>query len=70
MVRISRTGEWWQSSHESDRGPQRRAFNGLCAAIVQAGRSAGALRVEATSGRLTPGAVDVTCRRAPARPSA
>jgi beta-galactosidase len=35
------------SSHESDKGSTRRAFNGLCCAIVQAGRQAGEILVEA-----------------------
>ena len=58
------------SSHESDRGPRRRAFNGLCTAIVQSARAVGTLRVEATAPGLAPGVVDVACRAAPPRPYA
>lgn len=68
--RLLGVGNGDPSSHESDRGPRRRAFNGLCMAIVQAARRPGVIRVEAVSGRLAAGRVDVACRRAPARPSA
>ena len=68
--RLLGVGNGDPSSHESDRGPRRRAFNGLCMAIVQASRGAGALRVEAVSGQLAPGRVDVTVRQAAERPSA
>jgi len=37
------------SSHESDKGDKRRAFNGLAMAIVQAGKQAGEMRVEASA---------------------
>jgi len=36
-------------SHESDKAPRRRAFNGLCMAIVQSMREVGAIRFEASS---------------------
>jgi len=36
------------ASHESDKDAQRHVFNGLCAAIVQAGRQAGVITVTAT----------------------
>jgi beta-galactosidase len=36
-------------SHEADKADTRSAFNGLCAAIVQAAKGPGEIRVEATS---------------------
>ena len=68
--RLIGVGNGDPSSHESDRGPRRRAFNGLCTAIVQAARAPGTLRVDALSPRLAAGSVDVTCRRTPGRPHA
>jgi len=57
------------SSHESDVGPSRRAFNGLCMAIVQTGEVDGALRVRATSKGLETGTVEITCKRSAPRAS-
>jgi len=57
------------SSHESDLGPSRRAFNGLCMAIVQAGQVDGVLRVHATSNGLETGATEITCKGSMPRPS-
>jgi beta-galactosidase len=37
------------SDLDADRAERRRAFNGLCMAIVQSTREAGELRLEATS---------------------
>jgi len=68
--RLLGVGNGDPSSHESDRGPRRRAFNGLCAAIVQSARDSGALRVRATAGALAAGSIEVTCTPAAARPSA
>ena len=68
--RLLGVGNGDPSSHESDRGPRRRAFNGLAAAIVQSRRSPGTLHVEAVSSGLTSGRVSVDCRQATARPSA
>jgi beta-galactosidase len=56
------------SSHESDKAPERRAFNGLCCAIVQASKQAGAVRVKATSPGLAPAEIAITC--SPAKPRA
>lgn len=57
------------SSHESDDWDTRRAFGGLCCAIVQAARGAGELRVEAMSPGLEPALLVVPCRAAAARPA-
>ena len=57
------------SCHESDKGETRSAFNGLCCAIVQAGREAGELRVEASAPGLEGARLVIPCRAAAARPS-
>jgi beta-galactosidase len=57
------------SSHESDKADKRRAFNGLAMAIVQAGKQAGELRVEASSPGLESATVTVTCDPAKLRPA-
>lgn len=41
------------SCHEPDKASQRSAFNGLCQAIVQASRTAGEIKVEASADGLT-----------------
>ncbi len=43
------------SSHESDKGTSRQAFNGLCCAIVQASRTAGSIDIMATAPGLAAG---------------
>ncbi|MGH9887255.1 MAG: beta-galactosidase, partial [bacterium] len=68
--RLLGVGNGDPSSHESDRGPRRRAFNGLCAAIVQSAREAGTLRVRAPAGPLGTGTLEITCESATPRPSA
>jgi beta-galactosidase len=57
------------SSHESDKGDKRRAFNGLAMAIVQAGKQAGEMQVEASSPGLEGAVVTVVCEPAKARPA-
>ena len=57
------------SSHEPDKGDSRRAFNGLCAAIVQATRTAGEIQVEATAPGLGSGLLSITCEAASPRPA-
>jgi beta-galactosidase len=43
------------TSHESDKAPQRNAFNGACMAIVQSGRAPGQVVLHATSPGLAAG---------------
>jgi beta-galactosidase len=57
------------SDHAPDKGTVRRVFNGLAVAIVQAGRSAGELRVAASAPGLAAATTTVTCRKATPRPS-
>jgi beta-galactosidase len=48
------------SSHEADKANRRRAFNGLCMAIVQSARESGELRLEANSPGLQSAAIIIT----------
>lgn len=57
------------SSHESDKGDKRKVFNGLCMAIVQASRTPGELRVEASSPGLEAASLVITCEPAQPRPA-
>jgi len=57
------------SSHEPDKADKRAAFNGLCMAIVQAGRQPGEIRVEASSPDLEGASVAIECRAARQRPA-
>jgi beta-galactosidase len=56
------------TSHEPDKASARRAFNGLCAAIVQAFKMPGSIRVDATSAGLV--AASLIVEAAPAKPRA
>jgi len=67
--RILGVGNGDPSSHEADKGTVRRAFNGLCMAIVQASKTPGALTLEATAPGLASGSVTVQCRPAAPRPA-
>jgi beta-galactosidase len=51
-------------SHEPDKADNRLAFNGLCAAIVQAAKTQGEIRVEATSPGLQSGSLVVVATTA------
>jgi beta-galactosidase len=70
--RLIGVGNGDPSSHEADKGHARRAFNGLCVAILQASTEAGDLRLEATAPGLEAAVVAIGCdaaRRRPAVPS-
>lgn len=47
------------TSHESYKGTSRKAFNGLCLAIVQSGTQAGNVRIQASAPQLRPGSCEV-----------
>jgi beta-galactosidase len=47
--RLIGVGNGDPSSHEADRADHRRAFNGLCMALVQSTHEPGQIRIEATS---------------------
>ena len=67
--RLIGVGNGDPSSHEADKGSVRRAFNGLCVAIVQATTQAGELHIEATAPGLAAGTAVVRCQSATPRPS-
>jgi beta-galactosidase len=66
--RLAGVGNGDPTSHESDIGSSRRAFSGLCMAIVQATKSAGDVTVEATSPGLTGATATVGSKRVRLRP--
>ena len=51
------------SSHEPDKGTRRRAFNGYCLAIVQAGEEPGKITLRATSPGLLPAMTVIQTQR-------
>jgi len=57
------------SSQEPDRAPKRKAFSGLCLAIVQATKEAGEIRIEATSPGLASASLVITGDKANPRPA-
>lgn len=59
--RLIGLGNGGPSSHEADKGSVRSVFNGLAQAIVQAGRDAGELRIQATAPGLDAGGAVVSC---------
>ena len=56
------------TSHESDIGSSRRAFSGLCMALVQSTRSAGGITLEATSPGLQGATVTIASKAVKLRP--
>ena len=64
------TGNGDPTNHQPDPGPNRKAFAGLCMAIVQSGKAAGTLRVEATSPGLPAASAAITSRPVKLRPQA
>jgi beta-galactosidase len=67
--RLLGVGNGDPSCHELDTSDSRRAFNGLCMAIVQTSKTADEIHVEATSPGLQPGAVRLTASAVPLRPA-
>ena len=61
--RIIGVGNGDPSSHEPDHASKRRAFNGLCMAIVQSTNEAGDIRIVATAQGLTSTALTIPSRR-------
>jgi beta-galactosidase len=62
------TGNGDPTNHESDLGSTRKAFAGLCMAIVQSGKTAGSIQVEATSPGLTGSTVTIASKAVKLRP--
>jgi len=55
-------------SHEPDKASQRAAFNGQCCAILQAGKEAGDIRLEASAPGLASAILNLSATPAPRRP--
>lgn len=56
------------TDHESDKGTVRKAFSGLCMALVQSAKTAGNITVEAASPGLTPASVTIAAKAVTLRP--
>jgi beta-galactosidase len=56
------------TSHESDIGGARKAFNGFCIAVVQSAKTAGNIIVEANSPGLIPSSVTISSAAVKLRP--
>jgi beta-galactosidase len=54
--------------HDSDIGPRRHAFSGLCMGIVQASKSAGDIRIDVTSPGITATSATVAAKSVTLRP--
>jgi len=71
-ARIIGVGNGNPSSHEPDKCPagswQRRAFNGLCQVILQAGRVAGTIEISAASDGLKTAAAAIRSEKSQPRP--
>ena len=57
------------TSHEPDTGSLRKAFSGLCMALVQSSKSPGRVTVEASSPGLQPAEATIVCNTTKLRPS-
>ncbi len=68
-ARLLGVGNGDPSSHESEKSPHRRLFNGLAMALVQSDRLGGEIQVVATSPGLTEAAIVLRSVRGPLRPS-
>jgi beta-galactosidase len=67
--RLIGVGNGDPSCHESDKGSERSAFNGLCMAFVRALKQTGEIRVTATSPGLESGSLTIQCEAATPRPA-
>ena len=56
------------TNHESDKGTSRKAFCGLCMAVVQSTKTGGDITVEVTSPGLEPARVTIAAKAVPLRP--
>ena len=62
------TGNGDPTNQEPDKGTSRKAFSGLCMALVQSIKTAGSITVEATSPGLEPASVTIEAKPATLRP--
>jgi beta-galactosidase len=65
---VKGTGNGDPTNHEPDHGSTRKAFAGLCMAIVQSTKSPGSLKVEATSPGLTAATVTIISKAGKLQP--
>ena len=56
------------TDHAPDKGTSRKAFSGLCMAIVQSTKKAGSITVQATSPGIAPATVTISTREVSLRP--
>ncbi|MEA9657104.1 beta-galactosidase GalA [Xanthomonas campestris] len=63
-ARLIGVGNGDPSSHEDDKAPQRKAFNGLCAVLLQTTRSSGDIVLEASAPGMTPGTLRINAETA------
>jgi len=68
-AKIIGVGNGDPTSHEPDKAGARRAFNGLCMAIVQAAKSAGDIQFTASAPGLAPATVTIAVVQATPRPA-
>src|SRR5260370_16675085 len=66
--RLIGVGNGDPTDHGSDKGTSRKAFSGLCMAVVQSTKAAGKITVEATSPGLAPASVTITAKGVTLRP--
>jgi beta-galactosidase len=62
------TGNGDPTNQEPDNGSTRKAFSGLCMAVIQSGKTAGSIRVEATSPGLMPAEATIAAKAVQLRP--
>jgi beta-galactosidase len=67
--RLIGVGNGDPSSHEADKGSARQAFNGLCCAIIQSSKSAGAIHVVASASGLQSATLSITTTPSAPRPA-
>ncbi len=68
QAKVIGVGNGDPTSHESDKGSSRKAFNGLCMALVQSSKAAGNITVEASSPGLTPASITISSKAVKLRP--
>jgi beta-galactosidase len=67
--RVIGVGNGDPSSHEPDRASKRKAFNGLCMALVQSQKTPGEIRVEASAPGLASATATLAAAATPPRPT-
>ena len=67
--RLIGVGNGDPSSHEPDKADKRKAFNGLCMAVVQASKQDGSLKIVASSPGLAAASATLECTPARPRPA-